>query len=166
MSEIADDARVTLLLADYAVADAVKKVNILGAGWQLAGLQQNTGMTSPQTVVVFVDLPPQHNNEQFAMSLTLLDESGQAVEVPGPTGEQQPLRISQLCKAEEPVFPGQNVPSNVVFSHLQWVVQFAGGIPLPPSQLYTWQVEIDGNAPKAWAASFYVPGPKPKPVLG
>lgn len=123
-------------------------------------------MTAPQSVVVMVDLPPHHYNEDFALAVALLDQSGEPVQVPGPTGEPQTLRISQLAKAEEPVFPGHSVPRALVPSHVQMVINFAGGLSLVPAQLYTWQVEIDGDAKPSWQASFFVAGPSPGPVIG
>lgn len=166
MSEVADDARVFIVLADYAAADAINKVNVIGAGWQLTGPQPETGLTSPQSLVVLVNLPPRHYNEQFALAVTLLDDTETPVQVPGPTGAPQALRISQLAKAEEPSFPGANVPRNVIPSQVQVVVNFPGGLPLTPNHLYSWQVDIDGNARPAWRTSFFVTGPPPGVVIG
>lgn len=166
MSDIADDARVSLVLADYAAADAVNKVNVIGAGWQVASLQPETGLTPPQSLVVLVDFLPRHYREQFALTVVLLDDVDAPVEVPGPTGEPQALRISQLVKAEEPSFQGTSVPRNMVPSHIQVVINFPGGLPLAPGRLYTWQVDIDGDAKPGWRASFFVAGPPPGPVIG
>lgn len=166
MSEIADEARVSVILADYASVDAINKANVIGAGWQIAGIDPTTGMTAPQSLLVMIDLPPRYYNEDFALAITLLDQAGEPVKVPGPTGEPQAMRIAQLAKAEEPVFPGGNVPRGLVPSHVQVLMSFAAGIALAPGQLYTWQVEIDGDAKPTWRLSFFVAGPPPPPVIG
>lgn len=54
MSAIADTARFQVLLADYGAIDGVNKLNVLGAGIQIAGLDVSTGATAPQSVVVVV----------------------------------------------------------------------------------------------------------------
>lgn len=155
-----------MVLADYAAADAVTKVNVLGAGWQVAGIQPGTGLISPQAVAVLIELPPRHVDEQFALTLLLMDDANQVVEVPGPTGAAQALRISQLVKVEQPSFPGLAVPRGVVPGRVQMVVNFPGGLSLAGGHLYSWQVDIDGQAPAAWRASFYVAGPPPPLVVG
>lgn len=166
MSEVADDACVSLILADYAAADAINKVNVIGAAWQISGVQPETGLTPPQSLVVFIDLPPKHYNEEFALTVALLDDTGNPVQIPGPTGEPQALRISQLAKAEKPTFAQPGIPQNVVPTHVQIVANFPGGLPLAPGRLYSWQVDIDGDAKPAWRVSFFVAGPPPAPILG
>ncbi len=85
MSAVAESARVALILADFAAADAINKLNIIGAGWQLAPTLPMTGATAPQTVVVVVEVPPAHYNDDFALSIALVDEAGAVVRVPQPT---------------------------------------------------------------------------------
>lgn len=166
MSEIADQSRVSIILADYASADAVNKVNVIGAGWQIAGIDPQTGLTAAQSLIVMIDLPPRFYSEDFALAIVLLDQSDQPVMLSGPTGQPQAMRISQLARAEEPVFAGGNVPRGVVPSHVQVIISLSAGLALAPGQLYTWQVEIDGDAKPTWRVSFFVAGPPPPPVIG
>lgn len=166
MSEIADNARVSILIGDFAATDAAGKVNVLGAGWQFAGIDAQTGMSAPHTLLVMVDIPPAHYNDSFALAAYLVDETDTPVEVPGPAGDPQALRIQHLAKVEEPNLPGVVIRRKIVPAHIQMVVDFRGGLPLPPSHMYSWQVEIDGDARPTWRSSFYVVGPPPAPVIG
>jgi hypothetical protein len=164
VTEISENARVKVLLADFANQDAAGKVNLLGANWLVTAIQP-TGMTPPQTLVVLVDVPSRFHGEDFAVSVTLLDEAGQPVNVPGPTGEMQRLRVQQLLRAERPVIPGANVPPKVS-GRVQVILSFNAGIPLAPGRQYRWRVEIDGNTNPQWEANFYVVGLPPEPVIG
>ncbi len=167
MRELRDAARVAVVLADYAAVDAINKVNILGAGWTVAGQDLATGATPPQTLVVLIDVPPEFYGTDFTVSLQLLNQTGEVVQLPGPVGVPQALRVAQIVRAEEPLFaPGANIPRGVIWPHSQLIFNLQNGLPLPPNQLYTWTVEIDGEHHDAWSASFYVPGPPPGPVVG
>ena len=164
MTEISDHARVKVVLADFANQDGAGKVNLLGANWLITGIQP-TGMIPPQTLVVFVDVPARFHGEDFAVSVALCDDAGEPVNVPGPTGEMQPLRVQQLLRAERPMVPGVNVPPEVS-GRVQVILTFGGGIPLAPGGRYRWRAEIDGNTNPQWEADFYVVGPSPGPVFG
>lgn len=167
MSALADAVRVSVLLTDYAAADAIAKVNILGAGWAVTGVNPETGTVAPQAVVVLIDVPPPFYGEDFTVGLQLKDAGGEVVSLPGPAGEPQAIRIAQVLRAEEPTFPpGTYVPRHTVWSHSQIIFYLANGLPLRPNELYTWYLELDGEQREAWAVSFYVAGPPPAPVLG
>jgi hypothetical protein len=167
MSSISDDAKVQIFLADYAAADASNKVNALGVGFQIC-IPQATGLTSPLTVVVLVDVPAVHAGEECAVELTLVNDSGEVVGVPGPTGENTALRFGQNTPIQQPGFnlPGLRVPRDAVWARHQLVANFQTGLPLPVSQSYRWRVSIDGNTRKDWEVSFYVPGPSGGVVVG
>lgn len=162
---IADDVSVALFIADYGVADASQKLNILGGAWQICGLNAATGLTPPQTVVTILEVPAKYRGEQFALSLTLLNEAGDPVEVPGPTGESQALRVQQLAKVDPPMAPGVHIPPHVP-SRVQTILNLANGLPLAPNNLYRWELEVDGNRKPHWRVSFFVVGPPPPPVIG
>jgi hypothetical protein len=164
VSEVAESARVTLFVADYAAADAVNKINCLGVGWQFAGVDPQTGSTAPQSVVLMVDVPPVHIGETFALEVALYDEAAnELVSVPGPVGDPQPLRIGQPVTAERPVFPGLH---GAGWPHTQLIVNFPNGLPLMPGRRYTWRARIDGDDEHRWEASFHVVGPPSGPVIG
>lgn len=167
MSALADKARVSIVLADYAAADAINKVNILGAGFALCGVDFQTGAIPPQTLIVFVDTPPEFYGEDYTLSVALRDSSGEPVEISGPDGSPQPMRVAQVVRAEAPVFPpGTNVPKDVVWSHAQVCLQLMNGLPLKPGDYYTWSVQVDATDRPEWSVSFYVAGPPHPVVLG
>jgi hypothetical protein len=167
VSEIASSARVNVLLADFANNDAGKRVNLLGAGWQICPLDPQTGLTLPQSLVVIVNIPPEHYEEDFSVEIVLYDDANNApVEIPGPTGSPIPLRIGQVAKAEKPSVPGQFLPAKAIWSQVQFIINFPGGLAVTAGRSYTWQVRIDGDDEYLWKASFYVPGPPPLPVVG
>src|SRR5712692_1663566 len=160
---IGDEARACLFLSDYANADAAQKLNLLGGGWQVTVLMPS-GLTGPQALVAMIEVPPKFAGTEFPVSLTLLDEAGEAVKMPTPTGGQEALRIAQIAKAETPNVPGVLLHGKV-WSRVQVILNFANGLPLQPGQAYTWKLEIDGTHNPQWAASFLVAAP-PQPVLG
>jgi len=163
VSQIGDTARVAVILADYAAVDALQKVNFLGAGWQVTGIDPQTGSTAPQALGLLVDVHPDHIGDSFALEAALYDDSQKLVEVPGPAGQPQALRIAQIFTVERPVIPGH--PANT-WAHLQLVVNFGGGIPLAANARYTWRVRIDGDEGHVWETSFYVVGTPQGPVIG
>jgi hypothetical protein len=165
MSEISDNAHVSLMLADYANTDASNKLNMLGAGWMATALQAS-GQTPPHALVVLIEVPPRHYGEEFAVTLTLTDEAGEPVKVGGPTGSPETLRIQQLVKADRPSVAQLYVPPHRLPGRVQLVLNFANGIPLAAGQIYRWAAEIDGNKDDRWQVSFLVAGPPPAPVLG
>src|SRR6266550_1053342 len=95
-----DDPPVTIIIADYIGVDAVGKLNIIGGGWMLTGLQSN-GLTGRQYVAVLVDIRSGHIGEEFARVLELFElTTGGIAQVVGPTGSPEALRISQLAKVD------------------------------------------------------------------
>lgn len=167
MSAVAERARVAVLLSDYAAVDAANKINLLGLGWAVTGADPSSGLTAPQTVVVLIDAPPDLYGEDFAVTLTLRNADDEPVELPGPAGAMQAMRIAQNVRVEEPVFaPNLNVPRRAVWAHTQIILNLANGLPLALGQPYTWTLEIDSTQDPRWAVSFFVPGPRSAPVFG
>ncbi|MGH9293719.1 MAG: DUF6941 family protein [Acidimicrobiales bacterium] len=161
---VANDARVSLLLADFANADATGKLNVIGGKWQVTSLLP-TGLTQPMSLVVLIALPANHHGEQFAWGVSLHDEAGEVVSLPGPNGEPQAMRIQQVSKLETPDVRGVVLPSAHLPCSLQLVMNFPTGLLLSPGA-YLWKVEIDGNSNPLWQVEFFVAGPPPRPVLG
>jgi hypothetical protein len=160
-----DTARVTILLADYIAIDGDGKLTAVGAAFTLTGLQPD-GHTPPQHVAVIVDVPGDAAGQEFSLGLTLRDDStGQAVLVPGPEGELQPLQMAQLLRAQSPSVPGMIVPASLP-GRVQILIGFPQGLPLQVGHTYRWSVEIDGRTRPEWAAVFHVPAPAPGPVFG
>lgn len=153
-----------MLLADYAAVDAAQKINMLGLGWQVTGLQA-TGYSPGHTVVVLISVPSGYVGESFALSLSLRDSTNEIVQLPGPAGALQPFRLQQLAKVERPNVAGVHLPADLP-GHIQLVLNLPQGLPLPAGRLYRWVLEIDGNTNPQWETGFFVAGPPPPTVLG
>jgi len=159
---ISEDAQVSIVLADYAAQDGSGKINIIGAGWGITGLQP-TGLTPELAVVAFIELPPRYRGERFATCVKLVDEAGDPVTLPGPGGNPQALRVQQLITVDPPMAPGIHIPGNVP-SLQKVVLRLGNGLPLSPNQMYKWICEVDGTDKASIA--FYIAGPPPPPVIG
>lgn len=157
MTEISENARVVVLLADFANQDPANKINLLGAHWNITGVQPN-GATFPQAVVIFVELPSRFQGKDFTLSVALLDQVGNPVDAPSPAGERQPLRLQQVFRLEQPGTPDENMPPDVP-ARIQAILNFPTGIPLATNRQYRWHVEIDDTAKPEWEAKFHVVGP-------
>lgn len=157
MTELSENARVAVLLADFANQDPANKINLLGANWNIAAIQP-TGMTPPQAVVVFVEVPSRFHGTDFTVSVALLDEAGNAVAVPRPEGQVEPLRVQQAFRAERPKIVGIDAPADLP-CRVQVILNFIAGVPLPPGGQYRWHVEIDDTANPQWEAGFYIGQP-------
>ena len=162
---IFDEAHAILLLADYIGVDAAGKLNALGAGFAMSGIQPN-GLTAPMYLAAVIDLPSKYAGQELSASLELRDEeTGSAVQITGPSGQQEALRIQQVVKVDRPALPGLYI-SERMFCRVQLNVGFQTGLLLAPGRFYDWRLEIDGQNKKSWHASFYVLGPAPGPVFG
>jgi hypothetical protein len=159
-----DDARVTVLLADYIAVDGNGKLTAVGAAFTLTGLQPD-GHTPPQHVAVLVDVPASHLGQDFSLDLSLRDDSGAAVLVPGPSGDMEPLRVAQVMRAQAPQAQGLHLPAELP-GRVQIVIGFPQGLPLAQGRGYRWVVELDGRSRPEWSSGFYVPAPPPGPVFG
>lgn len=135
-----------LILADAAQVDPGGKAHMIGAGWTVTGPDM-----PPQAVVALIDVPWDATNQPHRIELRLLDADGQPVQVPGPTGEPQPLRLDQTVEVGRP--PG--VPSGTEIK-VPLAINLGPGLPLTPGQRYRWQLDINGETREHWSAAFYV----------
>jgi hypothetical protein len=162
---IFDEAHAFLLLADYIGVDAAGKLNALGAGFAVSGIQPN-GLTAPMYLAAVIEIPSKFAGQELSASLELRDEeTGSAVQLTGPSGQLEALRIQQVVKVERPALPGVYIPERM-FCRVQLNVGFQTGLPLAPGHFYEWRLEIDGQHRKGWHVSFFVLGPPPGPVFG
>jgi hypothetical protein len=160
-----EDAHVTVLLADYIGVDAGGKVNAIGAGFTITGIQPH-GLTAPQHVVVLIDVPGKYAGREFAFSLELRDEdSGSVVQVAAPSGQPDTMRIQQILKGERSQAPDVYLPESM-FLRIQVAMAFVNGLPLAPGRFYSWRAQVDGQHRRDWSARFHVLGPPPPPVFG
>jgi hypothetical protein len=169
VGSIADTAKVAVVVAEFAVADPLGKLNMIGGAFQaiqrvVAGPGQ-PGVLPAMTVVVLVELPPEHHNQQYPLGLALKDERDKTVEVPGAVGgTSQALRIQQLVTAAPPSYPG--LDQKRLWNRVQFVLNIQAGVPVEAGTVYSWVVEIDGHTRPEWRATFYVLPDQAKAVLG
>jgi len=168
MSEVYENAAVSLILADFAVADQLGKLQMVGGGLQLIGRDHNTGVSAAFAVVVSLTFPPALFNEQYAFEVVLEDSAGNPLElaesaaVPG----SRVMRFGQTLQIEEPNFRGSGVPRRSLPTRSHVVLYFNTGLPLPPGRVLVWRARIDGESRPDWTVPFFVPAPPPAPVLG
>jgi hypothetical protein len=143
------------MVADFTSNDG-GKVGVLGGAWI-----HTATPTPPQGVVVVVEVPGEHLNEEFALELSLHGEHTPVL-LPDPlTGDERPLRVAQnLVAVSIPGMP-RKAPNRAHF-----VVNMAPGLPLLPDHVYTWRVQVDGESRPDWATSFYVRQEPAGPVVG
>jgi hypothetical protein len=118
------------------------------------------------SVVVSIDISPEHYNDEFSLGLALYDSGSQIVFAPGPMWQALPLRIRQVIRAEEPEVPGHIIPKSALWAHSQFIASFQGGLPLAAGETYAWKVRLDGDDSRSWATTFHVVGPLLGPVIG
>ncbi len=168
MSEVFEQASVSLILADFAVADQLGKLQMVGGGLQIIGRNHTTGVSAAFAVVVGLAFPPELFNEQYVFEVVLEDQAGSPVELTDPAAPpgSRMMRFGQTLQIEEPNFRGSGVPRRALPTRTHVVLYFNTGLPLPPGQVLVWRARIDGDSRPEWTVPFFVPAPPPAPVLG
>ena len=164
MSEVFERASVSLVLADYAVADQLGKLQMVGGGLQIVGRDHVKGISSAFALVVSLDFPPEVFNEQYAFEVVLQDTFGSPVELTA--GGAGVMRFGQTLQVEEPNFRGNGVPRRALPARSHVVLYFNTGLPLPAGGVLVWRASIDGESRPEWTLPFFVPAPPAGPVLG
>jgi len=160
------DASVSVILADYVGVDAAGKLNIVGGGLMVMGVQPD-GNCAPHHVVALVDLPGKYAGQNFSLALSLWNaETDSGVQLPGPNGKLEALRIQQIATAVPTYLPGGILPQDFPI-RVQMSIGFPSGLPLPSGARYVWKADIEGQRKKGWRGNFYVLAPpSPPPVIG
>lgn len=166
MSEVAESAHVRLLLADYAIVDSSGKINMIGGGVTVLGLNQQTATTAPHAVIAVISFGTEFIGETPAVELSLEHENGALVEIPGPGGLPQFLRVGQAEQLKPLMLQGLHVPNDAVRPTIQFVMHFATGLPLATGHTYAWRVRVDHQTRDEWTETFFVPSPAQGPVIG
>lgn len=170
MSDVFEQASVSLILADFAVADQLGKLQMVGGGLQIIGRDHGTGLSAAFALVVSLSFPPTLVNEQYAFEVVLETEAGLPVHLddvaPTDMSAVRVMRFGQTLQIEEPNFRGSGVPRRALPTRSQVVLYFNTGLPLPSGQVLVWRARIDGESRPDWTVLFFVPAPPPAPVLG
>lgn len=141
--------RVTMMLAD-AAQTVNGKLYILGGGWSQLG-----PAPTPFAVVLKIEVPYDQANRRHRWQLQLEDESGQAVRLATPQGEQAVQMGSDFEVQLPPGLPA-GTPLDVPL-----VIQF-GPLPLSPGRRYSFQLKLDDRADQHWRLPFST---RPVPVV-
>src|SRR4051794_4637172 len=142
--------KATLILADHArVAEG--KLDILGAGWTLAGPDPVT-----MGLGVLIEVPWDQTNRRHAMVVRLLGEDGQLYPLPTPDGQSQGIEAHTEFEVGRP--PGIAAGTAQPFALALNLAQ----VPLAPGRRYEWRLEIDGETDDDWRGA--VPNPPRRPA--
>ncbi len=145
---------VTLMLADSAQA-LDNKLYILGGGWSVTGPDP-----TPSALAVNIKVPWDRANEQHHMVLELLDDDGNAVEIPTPAGGQ-PMRIESDFEVGRP--PGLRAGTPIDFA----LAINLPPLPIPPGGRYEWRLRINEERGEDWFRAFTTrPSATPPPGEG
>ncbi len=168
MSEVFEGAAVSMMMADFAVADEVGKLQVVGGGLQVVRRDHAKGATAAFALVVSQTFPSELVNEQYAFEVVLEDTSGAPVQLGQPPAgsNSNVMRFGQTLQVEEPNFRGAGVPRHALPPRTQVVLYFNAGLPLPAGHVLVWRTRIDGDTRPSWVLPFFVPGPPAQPVLG
>jgi hypothetical protein len=133
--------KVTMLLADHAQA-AEGKLNIIGAGWNVAGPEP-----SPFAIAILFEVPWDRANERHSFRLELVDSDGYAVMVPGGEDES-PLVIEGHFEVGRPAGVKRGTPLPFPLA-MNLPPQ-----PIPPGGRYEWRLTVDDETDEDWRLTF------------
>lgn len=155
--------KVFVLLADRGTPNPQGgTLNLLGVGWSTTTLTAGAipvPITPPHVVVVFFEADLSECNRPVPVELSLVNEDGLQVELPGPAGLQA-MRIVQEINVGSP--PG--LPTGTP-GRANLMVDIMPGLPLVPGG-YAWRVKVDGDGREEWRAGFRVVGQPQPPAFG
>ena len=142
--------KATLILADHArVSEG--KLDVLGAGWTLAGPDPVT-----MGIGVLIEVPWDQTNRRHSMVVRLLGEDGQLHPLPAPDGGQA-RGIEAHTDFEVGRPPGVTAGTAQPFALALNLAQ----VPLAAGRRYEWRLEIDGESQDDWRVTFQTRGERP-----
>jgi hypothetical protein len=164
VSDVSQKATLTVIVADFAMADTDGKVNVIGAGISGIGFDPHAGLTNRFSVVTVVDVPSAMAPAEASIELALLRDN-EPVLLPGPAGPQA-LRIGQVHTFEKVQMPVPLALREHLQSRYQAVIDFNAGLPLAPGAAYTWALQVDGDTENGVIYPIVVAGGPTPPVIG
>jgi hypothetical protein len=136
-----ESAKVTLMLADYAVVTQ-DKLTVVGAGWTHTSAQ-----TAPIGIGAIIEVPWNQTNQNHKFRLALMDIDGNPVEVDTPEGTQAVHFEGEFQVGRPPgVRLGAAIPVPFAINH--------GPIALEPGSHYVWQFSLNGVEDQDWRLPF------------
>jgi|SRR5680860_1054747 len=133
-----------MLLADH--AEAVNgKLYILGGGWSVTGPRP-----VPFAIALKIDVPWDRANDPHRLRLELLDGDGRPVETrQQPDSEPLPVSVTGTFEVGRPPGVIRGTPLDSVL-----VINFPGGLELPPGDRYEWRLFINDATDEDWTVGF------------
>ena len=144
-------------------------MTIVGGGVTILGVNVESGMTAPFSVLVWVTFAPNFVGDNPAVELSLETDENQLVQLPGfldSAGQPQYLRVATSDTLLPTVMPGAVIPDGVVRPKAQMLMQFQNGLPLTPGHMYRWRVKVDGDTHNDWTETMFIPTAAAGPVVG
>ena len=168
MSDVYNKAGLSMLMADFAVADQLGKLQVVGGGLQVVTRDHTKGTSAAFALVVSLTFPAEVFQEQYAFEVVLEETNGAPVELgpPTPGGQPNVMRFGQTLTVEEPNLSRAGVPRRALPARSQVVLFFNTGLPLPAGRVLVWRAKLDGESRDTWTLPFFVPAPNTGPVLG
>lgn len=133
--------KVTMLLAD-AAQSVGGKLYILGGGWSVI-----TPGAVQMAIAAKFEVPWDRANDPIALRVELLDEDGDPVLMPSPSGEPQPVLIEGEVEAGRPPGLRSGTPLDVPMA-------INIGVVLEPDRRYVWRLSVDGQSNEHWQCAF------------
>lgn len=133
--------KVTMLLADSAQA-VNGKLYILGGGWSITGPDP-----APMAIAIKIEVPWDQANKRHALKLALVNEDGQPVLVPTPTGDR-PVELNGEFEVGRPAGLKEGTPLDVALAIN------IGPLPLQSGGRYVWRCSIDDKSSEDWQVAF------------
>jgi hypothetical protein len=162
MSEASEAAHIYIQMADFINHDGARKLNIVGGGINILGLQPTIGTTTGFHVLGRVEVPSRVCPVECAIGLMLVDANNDVVVIPGTDSK---LRFAQIQLFEKPQVPGVLASPELCRSH-NLILGFAAGLPLQVGSHFSWILRVDNDVDHQERLEFAVAGPPPPPVLG
>jgi hypothetical protein len=148
-------------MADFVNDDGRGRLNIIGGGINLLGLQP-TGLSSGFFILGKVDIPAKICPVEATIELALLGQDNQVIQLPG---MDRKIRLAQIVTFDRPSVGSGIVPPGLRAGH-QMIVNFSTGLPLESGPSFKWSLRVDGDDDRAKVLDFVVVRPPMPPVVG
>jgi hypothetical protein len=157
VSALSDGAIVRILLADYVAIDgSSKKVQVVGGGITILGVNSRTGLSAPFGVLVVIEAPSSLYGAEFSADVTIEDAAGGAVILLLGEGPGEPVQIKQTIKLDAPPLQAPDDPKDFLTARTMLALMFPVGLPLAPGAGYRVRLKIDGETRSEWTDGFIV----------
>lgn len=163
MSDASDQIEASITVGDFVNVDAANKVNVIGGGIRVIGLNSESGLSAPIGLFVQLASPLPTEGDGPAVELVLTTATGAIVKI-GQGPQSQAVRIAQTVEFGYASPASVVIPRGALPASAQIVLNFPTGLPLRAGYSYQWRLQIDHEVKATY--SFFVAGNQPPPVFG